>query len=427
MTLETPLVLQLGSFQINSDFFVIAITFLLYGLHSPYKTNREQVLPAQRFRITNMRLHSMKAAFAALLFGGFCSANVTVTYGQEAIPSQKEVSVAANYLNNLYLNQWVKLDAAGRLAGSIVSLEPGQRVALGGVPVYLLSNDMIAYQTRSNDDGSFEFSGVRPGAYGLMVRDSSTIGAFSLQVLSAAKAPHLPSTVEARVIRPAGDATRIIRQQLLPGSGSRYPSAMDTDPISETRTFSTGRAIVARNGQTRGKLAVPGLSQDLSGVSVHLLRNGTEVTRVMATADGSFSFSGMSSGVYGLIASGDSGFAATSFEVVVPNAIATSTEKLIAVQEPDSLMIELMPASGVNVVEFETQDNIVYSDGVGPAVDGIPMGFGGGGLAGGGGGGFGGGLGGGGGWAGLAGIGGLIAAVAIVASDDKSDAPKSPQ
>jgi hypothetical protein len=365
-----------------------------------------------------MKLHSMKAAFAGLLITGVCGVNAADSYGQEVIPSQTQVSAASSYLNNLYLNQWIKLDSTGRVSGSVVSLEPGQKVALGGVPVYLLSNDMIAYQTRSNDNGTFEFSGVRPGAYGLMVRDSSTIGAFSLQVLPAASAPHLPATVEARVIRPAGDASRIIRQQLLPSSGSRYPAAMDTDPLSETRSFSTGRALVARNGRIGGKLSVPGLSKDLSDVSVHLLRNGSEISRVMASSDGSFSFSGMSSGVYGFIASGESGFAATSFEVVVPNAIATSGEKLIVLQEPDSLMIEMMPASAVNVVEFETRDGIVV-DGTVPAVEGIPMGVGGGGFGGvGGGGGFGGAGFGGGGWAGLAGIGGLIAAVAIIASDD---------
>jgi len=374
-----------------------------------------------------MKLTSMKTAlFAAALSctaAGFVGSGfVGTSFGQERIPPTKEVSVSSSYVNNLSANQWVRLDAAGRLTGSAVGLEPGHKVSMGSLPVYLISNDVVVHTTRTNADGTFAFSGVKPGVYAIVVRDSASIGAFCLHVLSAEAGKHLPSDVEVRVITPASDATKIIRQQSVPGTLSSYPQMVETDPLADSRSFSSSPVVLMNNGLFVGKLSTPSKSQDLSNIVVYVLKDGREVAKASASPTGDFSVAGLRPGVYGLIAAGESGFAALSFELAVPAAMGGATEKLIAVvQEPNSLTVEMMPPSAANVVEENEVIEEVVS--VGPPVTpfgggGMPMGFGGGG--GGGGGGFAGG-----GWAGIAGIAGLATVAGILAAEE-DNTPVSP-
>ncbi|XZE21641.1 hypothetical protein SH449x_001545 [Pirellulaceae bacterium SH449] len=363
-----------------------------------------------------MRLQVLKRVLFAAALGCGLSTLSGSSVAQEGIPPAKVVSIADSYLNNLFVHQWVKLDSTGMLSGSTVGLEPGSKVSIGGMPVFLISNDVIVHQTKTDLNGGFRFAGVRPGIYALVARDGESIGAFSLHVLPGS-ADHLPSSVEVRVIRPAADATRIIRQQIVPGVASSYPVGVDSDPLGKSRVFSSSPIVVAKGGKLLGKLSSPGRGGDLSDVTVHLLRDGREFRRVQVSPTGEFSIGDLQSGVYGLIAAGDTGFAAVAVELYVPEQEVPNGEKLIALQESDGISVELAPSSSAIVSENNPiEDEVVFVDRpAGGMFGGGPMGFGGGG--GGGGGGFGGG-----GWAGLAGIGGLIAAVAIIASDDDPQA-----
>lgn len=363
-----------------------------------------------------------RALFAAALsctFAGLAGHSVA----QERIAPAKEVSVSSSYLNNLFMHQWVKLDAAGRLTGSAVGLEPGDKMSVGGLPVYLIANDMVIHTTRTNADGSFAISGVRPGAYALVARDAASIGAFSLHVMASDAGKHLPSDVEIRVITPALDATKIIRQQSVPGAMASYPTMVDTDPLADSRSFSSSPVIMMNNGLFVGKVSTPSKAQDLSSVVVYVLKDGREIAKASVTPAGDFSVAGLRPGIYGIIAAGEAGFAATSFELAAPAGMASSGEKLIAlVQEPNVLSVELMPSTAANVVE----ETVIFEEVVtndppfAPFAGGPPMGVGGGFGGGGGGGGFGGG-----GWAGIAGIAGLATVAGILAADEDSN-PVSP-
>jgi hypothetical protein len=366
-----------------------------------------------------------RALFAAALsctFAGFAGN----AFAQERVAAAKEVSLSNNYLNNLFVHQWVKLDAAGRLTGSAVGLEPGQKVSVGGLPVYLVADDVVVHSTRTNADGTFSISGVKPGAYALVARDASAIGAFSLHVMASNAAAHLPSDVEVRVITPALDASRIIRQQSIPGAMSSYPTMVDSDPLAGTRTFSSSPVVLMNNGLLVGKVSTPSKAQDLSSVVVHVLKDGREVAKASITAAGDFSVAGLKPGIYGIIAAGESGFAATSLELVAPAGLASTGEKLIAlVQDSNVLSLELMPSTAANVVEETViSEEVVANDApfapFAPAAGGMPMGPGGGFGGGGGGGGFGGA-----GWGGIAGIAGLATVAGILAAEDDPQ-PTSP-
>lgn len=363
-----------------------------------------------------------KALFAAALsctFAGLAGSS----FAQERVAPGKEVSLSNSYLNNLFVHQWVKLDAAGRLTGSTVGLEPGSKVSVGGLPVYLIADDVVVHSTRTNADGTFSIAGVKPGAYALIARDAASIGAFSLHVMAPNAGAHLPSDVEVRVITPALDASKIIRQQSVPGAMASYPTMVEADPLAGTRTFSSSPVVLMNNGLFVGKVSTPSKSQDLSNVVIHVLKDGREVAKASVTAAGDFSVAGLKPGIYGIIAAGESGFAATSFELAAPAGMASTGEKLIAlVQESSVLSVELMPSTAANVVEETVVvEEVVTNDApFAPFPGGMPMGGGSFGGGGGGGGGFGGA-----GWGGIAGIAGLATVAGILAAEDDPQ-PVSP-
>jgi hypothetical protein len=359
-----------------------------------------------------MTLRSLQRFLFASFIGCATLGYVNVSCAQEGILPAKEVSVESTYLNNLFLHQWVKLDPAGRLVGNVVALEPGTKVSMMGVRVHLVVNEQVVHTAQTDEDGEFVIPGVHHGTYALVVNQQATVGAFLLHVFAPEAGDHLPADVEVRVIT-ALEASKIIRQQSVPGVGSDYP-VLETDPLAESRSFHSGPVVFLKDGSFSGKLGTPGKAQDLSGMMVFVLKDGREIARASANSMGEFSLTGLGAGVYGLLAAGDAGMAATSFELAVTPAARASGDRLIAIQNSDSLAIELVPCNAVTAVEeIAVLDSVACNEvPVGPCGCGTPMvGFGGGG-------GFGGAGFGGGGWAGLAGIGGLIAAVAIIASDD---------
>lgn len=370
-----------------------------------------------------MKLTTLKRAFFAAALGCTFAGLPSNSFAQERVAPGKEVSSSNSYLNNLFAHQWVKLDAAGRLTGSAVGLEPGSKVSVGGLPIYLIADDVVVYSTRTNADGTFSLAGVKPGAYALVARDPASIGAFSLHVMASDVGGHLPSDVEIRVITPALDASKIIREQSIPGAAGSYPVMTDADPLAGTRTYSSSPVVLMNNGLFVGKVSTPSKSQDLSNVVIHVLKDGREVAKASVTAAGDFSVSGLKPGIYGIIAAGESGFAATSFELAAPAGMASTGEKLIAlVQESGVLSVELMPSTAANVAE-ETivVEEVVTNDApFVPFAGGMPMGGGGFGGGGGGGGGFGGA-----GWGGIAGIAGLATVAGIIAAEDDPQ-PVSP-
>ena len=166
----------------------------------------------------------------------------------------------------------------------------------------------------------------------------------------------------------------------------------------------------------------------MSEMVVYVLRNGEEVSRAKADKNGNFSFDGLRPGVYGFVAAGSSGFAATSFQLVGSeiasvgndgNRFVSSNGNVFLGHACRKMNVEVVPCCEVTVCEQPVQTIVqepcavpVDKCGTAPTC-GCGGGFGGGGGGGGGIGGLG----------GLAAIGGLIAVGAIAASDNNNNAP----
>jgi hypothetical protein len=384
-----------------------------------------------------MRSKSFVRAFALTLAASLNAGFISNSFADETIPAVATKS--ASYLNELFCKQWVRLSVDGSVSGNLVQLSDGDKVAVAGLPVALVRDGIVAHRTIADDNGGFRFDGVETGSYSLVTRTNESIAAFSLQVLDASKS-HLPNSVEVRVVRPAGEKVReILRSQTLPSYAARSENTavVSADPLGENRSFSKSHFVKAdSSGKLNGQLGMVASTGDLSDMQVFVLKNGEEVARARVDKNGRFSFQGLKPGSYGFVAAGNSGFAATSFQLINANtaSIAPDGSKFVSIFRDacSHMNVEVVQCCEVAVCEQPVQvveQSIVETCGE-VVVDecGVAPSCGCGGGWGGYGGGFGGGGGGGGmgagGFAGIAGIAGLAAVAGILAAnDDNNDAP----
>lgn len=346
---------------------------------------------------------------------------------------------STQFVNDLFSRQWVVRDTSGNISGSVVGLTHNSKAPVAELPVFLVKNGEIVLKSVTDKDGKFSLEKVNPGSYSLVVRGPESIGAFSLHVLEESQGKHLTSEVEVRVVAPSAKVNEILDKQTVPAFASRIHNPVDLsrDPIENIRTFGQSQAVRADDfGRLVGRIGSADQSQDLSDMSVYVFKEDEQVAKVPVSATGDYSVEGLKPGVYGFVAIGESGFAATSFEFVTSAAGPTGAngEKLVGLFKNacHGMNVECVPCPEVTVcsvvtevvateqvVAVEEPCGEVIADDCGVAPN-CGCGFGGGygyGGGGGGGGGFhGGGMGNG--WAGLAGIAGLATVAAIVASDD---------
>ncbi len=372
-------------------------------------------------------------AFALIMSTGLSFGIAPSLSADEGQPSVK--STAGSVLNQLFNKQWVCLDKDNSISGSLVHLADNDKAPLAGLPVALVRDGEIAHSAIADQTGSFRFENVATGSYSLVTRTNESIAAFSLHVLEA-KNTHLSSSVEVRVVRPAGGKVKeILRSQTLPTYAVRVDKQeVSKDPLGGSRTFSKSQFIkLDSDGKLSGQLGSVLSTTDLSEMVVYVLKNGEEKARANVDSEGKFSFDGLQPGVYGFVAAGSSGFAATSFQLI-GNLVGADGSRLVSMLDACGQMnVEVVPCCEVVVCEQPVQ-TVVESVVQAPIVDScaVPVdecgvapscgcggGFGGGyggGFGGGGGGGFGGGRG----LAGIAGIAGLATVAGILASNDRN-------
>ena len=381
----------------------------------------------------------------AVLLAAFSVSLVGTQVNSFAVDSKVDGLTTASlsstqFVNDLFSRQWVARDASGNITGSVVGLSHNTKVPVAELPVYLVKNGEVVLKTVSDKDGKFSLEKVNPGSYSLVVRGPESIGAFSLHVLESPQGQHLTSDVEVRVVAPSVKVNEILDKQTVPAFASRIHNPVDLsrDPIESIRTFGQSQAVRADDfGRLVGRIGSPDQSQDLSDMTVYVFKDDEQVAKAPVSATGDYAVEGLKPGVYGFVAIGETGFAATSFEFVSSAASPTGAngEKLVGLFKNAcrGMNIECVPCPEVTVCEVTTE--VVHTEkvvaveepcgevladecGVAPNCG---CGFGGGyGYGGGGGGGgfHGGGMGGG--WAGLAGIAGL-ATVAAILADDNND------
>ncbi len=394
-----------------------------------------------------MRFGSRATGFASA-FALVMSTSLSVGVAQrlmadESIPA---VSLSANTrLNQLFSKQWVRLDNEASISGSLVQLADGDKEALAGLPVVLVRDGEIRHSVVADEAGNFKFENVGAGSYSLVTRTNESIAAFSLQVLDASNT-HLNSSVEVRVVRPSGAKVKeILRAQSLPVVAVRADiTQVSKDPLGDSRSFGKSQFVKLVDGKLSGQLGSIVSTADMSDMVVYVLRNGVEVARAKADKSGEFSIEGLQPGVYGFVASGVSGFAATSFQLVgnTTASIGTDGSRLISniTDACGQINVEVVQCCEVAVCEQPVQTVVetvtqapapMVSDcavpvdqcGMAPSCGCGGGGYGGGGYGGGGGGGLGGGrLG----LGGIAAIGGLTALGIIAADRNKNTAVVSP-
>lgn len=324
--------------------------------------------------------------------------------------------------NNLFVNQWVHVNGAGSISGSVVALLGKDSITLPKMRVSLSLNGSVVAFDDTDIEGEFLIEHVSPGLYTLTAEGEGSLAIFSLVVMDESAGKHLPNAINVPVMRASGRVTEILRGQSIPRTS--YPSnTPNQDPLGSNRNLASSyQVLLDGQGTLSGRLGKAAAAINMSSMTVFIMKDGQEFKRVGVSADGSFSVPGLVPACYGLVAAGDQGVAATGFCAVNTSVVSvsknTSGEVFVAQGNkiPTSLNIELGDASSS---ELPPPNEVVVSEpSITPTAVGMGPGFGGGGSVGGGGSGRGG-LGG---IGALAAIGGL-AAVGIIAADNNNDAP----
>jgi hypothetical protein len=389
----------------------------------------------------------MRKLVCLLLVAVSCNA-----YGQELLRSVVDQPAASGgeHINYLHQREWVRLGATGIIAGKLLVLsESGQTEGRVGAKVLVSKDGQAIMETITDEGGSFELTGLKPGTYAIQSRGDYTFAAYALHVLPA-DATHLSADLEiyASVI-PEERAAELLAGDLVPSdlqsAGEEYYRSFSKDPIASERKFNNSHKIVLRDGTLVGRVSRPGWTfgeQDLTGTVAQIVQDGKVIAKSAVGQDGYYAIRNVQPGVYDLFVNGDDGFAVLSFEAVAASesvAQNSSGVRMVATQmgmASDCLSCELIQAPEMNACSTcapiappmpMIEQVVAVNDPCGLPVDACGCGAApacGGGYAGGFGGGMGGGGGGFGGGGGLGGIGGLLGiaglavGVAALADDD---------
>jgi hypothetical protein len=377
-----------------------------------------------------LRSKCFASAFAIALSTGLTFEINRGAFADESVRAVNETTSSNPYLNQLFSQQWVRLSQDNSVSGNLVQLSSTDKTALYGLPISLVRNGQVAYRAIADESGKFQFKNVETGSYSLVTRTNETIAAFSIQVLDSANT-HLPSEVEVRVVRPAGlKVKEILLSQTLPKYASAIENApvLSKDPLGDSRSFSESYVVKSEaNGDFLGQLGSSGSNQDFSDMQVYILKDGEEVGKTRVGKDGKFRVKGLAPDVYGFIAAGDSGFAATSFQLINASTafVAPDGSRFVGFGKACGQMnVEVVQCCEVVCCE---QQSVIVEQPIVEAACEVPVdqcgkapqcGCGG---SWGGGGGGGGGSGMGQGWGGIAAIGGLAIVAGILANNDNNN------
>ena len=325
--------------------------------------------------------------------------------------------------NGLFVNQWVHVNGAGSISGSVVALLGKDSLSLPKMRVSLSLNGSVVAFVETDSKGEFLIEHVSPGTYTLTAEGEGSLAIFSLIVLDGSAGKNLPNSVHVPVMQTSSRVSEILRGQSFPKKLS--PSIAPTqDPLGSKRSLASSYQVLLNGqGTLSGRLGKASAPINMSSMTVFIMKDGQELKRVRVSADGSFSVPELAPACYGLVAAGDQGVAITGFCAVNRSVVSKNASgKLLVAQGnkiPNSLNMELGDISGS---ELPPQTEVVVSE---PSTTqttvGMGPGFGGGGSSGGGGGG-----GGGGGFGTLAAIAGLTVVGAIAASDNNEATIVSP-
>ncbi len=219
----------------------------------------------------------MRNRYAALLLA-LCG-SAPIAYSQEFQTGTpvaiNAVAPAANFIDSLYVNQWLGLDAQGGISGKLIGLsETGEAQPRAAVEVALLNKGKLVASTVSEADGSFKFSKVAPGTYTFVAKSDFSFATLGLNIMPASSGS--PSTFEVCAASlPSAKAQQIIRENWVPSSTASASGAYEADPLGKQRAFATSTKIRIKDGAISGRVSRAGLpisEQDFTGLVAHVFQ-----------------------------------------------------------------------------------------------------------------------------------------------------------
>ena len=286
------------------------------------------------------------------------------------------------------------------------------------VVVQLTTAKNVAQEVRSDEKGIAVFENLAPGfvAFSVTDRDLNTFAAFGAFLV---KGKPKKSFIVPVIMDSRDEVLKALRRD----SDQATPGIFNYANFDHYQKLQVPfyRVRLRDDGRLTGSTVIPTVAENNRALAISremnvtIIRDGRPVDRTISAENGSFQFTNLAPGIYGVIVSGHAGYAAFSFELLAANApeftpVSTRNYNLAAVADDLTVVIipEAMLVSAAKPFERSVQDknSIVDSGPAGSTLGSATgtSGVGGGGAAGGGAGG------------GLGGIGGLAAAAAAAAA-----------
>lgn len=257
----------------------------------------------------------------------------SIANAQEAVPqapaAEALVAPVAESVK-LFQQQWLHADVDGNVNGKVTTLFRGGRSeTVPGLPIVLTHHGRVVATATTDQNGAFSLGKVIPGCYAIETVGSAGTFVYALNVLPGV-APEGEKRLNSFAITPGGSLiSKYFARHMTPYSGTHIDQIYkDSDALAAS---STGQVKLDANGIFHGRLlpsCVHERAENLSDMHVYVVQNGQEIASTKAKADGSFSFGGLTTGIYGLVAAGPKGRAAVGFELVENNAVAKSSNRL---------------------------------------------------------------------------------------------------
>lgn len=277
--------------------------------------------------------------------------------------------VADEVLDSLLAQQWVKTDADGTLQGHVAVPAGGGLRSVSLARVSLISMGIgegaSALRGKTTLEGSFAIENVQSGTYAMVVYGSDALASYVIHVLPATAGKNTSDQLQVLASRTSSDfvmqrvRSYIPLQPALPYAVRQFAA----DPIADRSPVGEGQVFASANGTVTGRIALPissdGKVQPLQNMNVMVVQGSKSVTTATVGSDGRFSIAKLTPGDYGLIAAGESGFAAIGFEVAVPTTASRSpgTTRLVAFHAAavgeTELNVEIVPGFATDALERE--------------------------------------------------------------------------
>ncbi len=343
----------------------------------------------------------------------------------------------------------VVLDASGSFSGHlfVAGTESGSASAAGCIVKVLAGGEVVAV-TKTDADGNFSVTGLKPGVAGLLAYTNKSLLMVGMRLI-AENAEHTPVNPAINAALTLSPDYQLTKQLILAQMGVRdlrFSSEVsaydDSFPLGSgpPATAMSGYTVqLKKDGSLHGEINLlderTGRYREVMDVTVHFLRDGKIVTFANVEPDGSFVATGLNPGLHTVVGSGRDGICALTVNILGSEVQAVEQKNGLLGYQTVAVMATLDIAVApigprnlnINNIADRTDGTVNPSTDAPPAVAGppgsaVPPGAGGGGGTGAGGGGAAGG-GGGGGLGALLGAGLAGGAGFLLGQDDSSASP----